>query len=79
MSDYRSSAPPPIFKNYFLNMQIIKTLNIYRMMFSFGLKTYSSAAERKRRPLRPVVYARHGRELMGCKSPVRESCQWLAH
>ena len=20
------------------------------------------------------VYARHGRELMGCKSPIRESC-----
>jgi len=21
-----------------------------------------------------IVYARHGRELMGCKSPIRESC-----
>ncbi len=25
-----------------------------------------------RRRLHAVVYARHGRELMGCKSPVRE-------
>ncbi|MDP3028569.1 MAG: hypothetical protein Q8O04_03575 [Deltaproteobacteria bacterium] len=24
--------------------------------------------------LQPVVYARHGRELKGCKSPVREPC-----
>ena len=31
------------------------------------------AAERQRRPLLPLVYARHGRELMGCKSPVFES------
>jgi len=23
-------------------------------------------------PVEPFVYARHGRELMGCKSPVRE-------
>jgi hypothetical protein len=28
------------------------------------------------RRLQALVYARHGRELMGCKSPVRESCQW---
>jgi len=26
------------------------------------------------RPLKCLVYARHGRELMGCKSPIRESC-----
>ena len=30
--------------------------------------------EDPRRQLRRLVYARHGRELMGCKSPVRESC-----
>jgi hypothetical protein len=24
--------------------------------------------------LSDFVYARHGRELMGCKSPIRESC-----
>ena len=25
-------------------------------------------------PVQYLVYARHGRELMGCKSPIRESC-----
>ncbi len=26
-------------------------------------------------PLERIVYARYGRELMGCKSPMYESCQ----
>jgi hypothetical protein len=30
-------------------------------------------------PLNGLVYARHGRELMGCKSPVSESCQCQVH
>ena len=33
----------------------------------------SAAAERSGDRLPHFVYARHGRELMGCKSPVRES------
>ncbi len=38
--------------------------------------TYFSAA-RKRSPLEKMVYARHGCDLMGCKSPVCEP--WYCH
>ena len=38
-----------------------------------GATTYTKKpAEVCPRPLDLLVYARHGRELMGCKSPVRE-------
>jgi len=44
--------------------------NIERMLE--GLLRSGSVAKV---PLKAVVYARHGREFMGCKSPMCESCR----